>query len=60
LQLNVYVANAADGFFLFKVVELPELTARAGTIDEIPEAVRVAAAALTGRAPEDFDVQVDF
>jgi hypothetical protein len=47
-------------FSFSKRLKLPELTARAGTIDEIPEAVRAAAAAHTGRAPEDFDVQVDY
>jgi hypothetical protein len=60
LQLTVYISSASDGYFLLRAVELPDLTARAGTIDGIPVAVRDAAAVLTGRAPDDFDVSLDY
>lgn len=60
MQLKVYVASASDGYFSVKCVLMPELTACAPTIKELPEAVRTAAAAITGPAVEDFDVIIDF
>jgi hypothetical protein len=44
LQLNVYVASASDGFFTIKAVRMLELSAQARTLEEIPDAVRSAAA----------------
>ncbi|WP_181405881.1 hypothetical protein [Pseudarthrobacter phenanthrenivorans] len=58
--MNVYISSASDGYFLLKTVEIPELTARAGTIEDMPGAVRAAAAVLTGRAPDDFEVSLDY
>jgi predicted RNase H-like HicB family nuclease len=60
LQLNVYISSASDGYFLLRAVEIPELTARASTIEDIPAQVRTAAAALTGKAPDDFEVSLDY
>jgi hypothetical protein len=60
LQLNVYISSAADGFDTVKAVQMPELTAQARTLEDIPHAVRSAAAAIAGQPPEDFDVVMDF
>lgn len=60
LQLNVYIASASDGFFTVKAVQMPELSTGARTLEEIPDAVRSAAAAAAGRPAEDFDVVLDF
>lgn len=60
MQLNVYIANASDGFFVVKAVQMPELSARTRTLEEIPDAVRAAAAAVAGRPADSFDVIMDF
>ncbi|MEW1812496.1 hypothetical protein AB0284_17540 [Pseudarthrobacter phenanthrenivorans] len=60
MQLNVYISSAADGIFRLKAAELPELTAQARELEDIPAAVRSAAAALTGREPGDFDITIDY
>jgi hypothetical protein len=60
LQLNVYIASASDGFYTAKAVQMPELSAHARTLEEIPEAVRSAAAAVTGQPANFFDVVIDF
>lgn len=57
---NAYISTAADGHLVLKVVELPQLTALSDTVEDIPEAVRAAAARIAGRAAEDFDVHVDY
>ncbi|MDJ0356701.1 hypothetical protein [Paenarthrobacter sp. PH39-S1] len=60
MQLNVYISDASDGHFLLKAVEMPELTARASRMDDIPDAVPAAAAALTGLAIGDFEITMDY
>ena len=60
MLLNVYISSATDGFFLLRSVEIPELTVTARKLDDIPTVVRAAAAAVTGREPDDFDIVVDY
>lgn len=60
MQLNVYIASASDGFFTVKAMSMPELSAQARTLEEIPDAVRSAAAVVAGQSPEDFEVVLDF
>lgn len=60
LQLNVYISSAADGIFTVKAVQMQELSAHARTLEDVPGAVRSAAAALTGESPEEFDLVLDF
>lgn len=60
MRLNVYVSSAEDGILTVKAVQIPELSVQTGTIAEIPDAVRAAAAAISGHAPDQFDVVTDF
>lgn len=60
VQLNIYISSASDEYFVIKALEMPELSVRAATIGEIPEAVRAAAAEATGLAPADFDIIADY
>lgn len=60
MQLNVYISSASDGLFTVKAVQMPELTAEAGTIEDVPNMVRSAAAAMVGGRPENFEVVFDF
>ena len=60
MLLNAYISTATDGHFILKVVEIPELTALASTVDDIPDAARAAAARMTGTAAVDFDVRVNY
>ncbi len=60
LRLNVYISSADDRLFTIKAVQIPELTAHAQTLEGIPDAVRSATAALTGKQPKDFDIIIDF
>ncbi|WP_285245771.1 hypothetical protein [Pseudarthrobacter sp. fls2-241-R2A-127] len=56
MQLTTRILSARDGWFELEVLELPELLAYAKAFDEIPQAVRSAAAVCTGRPVDDFDV----
>ncbi|GKV74465.1 hypothetical protein [Pseudarthrobacter sp. NCCP-2145] len=60
MLLNVYISSAADGYFLLRAVEIPELKVKAKRFDDIPDAVRAAAAAVTGKAPGDFEIALDY
>ncbi|MEV8181457.1 MULTISPECIES: hypothetical protein [Micrococcaceae] len=60
MKLNVYIASASDDFFTVKAVQMPELSAQARTLEEIPDAVRSAAAAVAGQPADFFDVVIDF
>lgn len=60
MKLNVYISSAEDGILTVKAVQIPELSVQAGTIAEIPAAVRSAAAAISGHPPDDFVVVSDF
>ncbi|MFE4542234.1 hypothetical protein [Arthrobacter sp. NPDC056727] len=60
MKLTAQIKNAADGRLDLRVVELPELVAHARKFDDIPDAVRDAAARLTGRPGQDFDVEVRY
>ncbi|MDQ0693174.1 hypothetical protein [Arthrobacter sp. W4I7] len=59
MQLKVYISTATDGFFTVKAVQMPELTAEARTLEDIPDALRSAAAAIVSQPPEDFHVVMD-
>ena len=58
MELTVRIRSANDGWFALDVLELPELEAYAKAFDDIPDAVRKAAASATGREPSDFNVEV--
>ena len=60
LRLNVYIANASDESFTVKAVQMPELSVHTRTLEEIPEAVRSAAATVAGQPADTFDVVMDF
>lgn len=61
LRLNVYIANASDESFTVKAVQMPELSVvYTRTLEEIPEAVRSAAATVAGQPADSFDVIIDF
>lgn len=60
MQLTVYISSAADGLLTVKTTQVPELSVLARTLEDIPDAVCAAAAALTGRTAEDFVVVMDF
>lgn len=58
MRLTTRIRSANDGWFALDVLELPELEAYAKAFEDIPDAVRRAAAAATGRDPGEFDVEV--
>lgn len=60
MKLTAHIKKAADGWMELDVDELPGLVAGARNVEDIPSAVRAAAAAFTGRAVQDFDVEVMF
>jgi predicted RNase H-like HicB family nuclease len=60
MQLTAYTSSAGDGYFLIGTKEFPDLVARASSIKDIPEAVRSAAAVITGHDPNDIDVIVGY
>ena len=60
MRLNAQIRKATDGRLDLHVVELPDLEAHARKFEDIPDAVRDAAARLTGRPGQDFDVEVRY
>ncbi|RAM37261.1 transcriptional regulator [Arthrobacter globiformis] len=60
MKLTAQIGTAADGRLNLRVLELPELKTHARRVDEIPDAVRDAAAKLTGRPKDDFDIEVRY
>jgi hypothetical protein len=58
MKLTAQIKKATDGRLDLRVVELPEIEAQARNFAEIPKAVKDAAARLTGRRDQDFDVEV--
>jgi hypothetical protein len=60
VRLTAQIKKAADGWLDLRVVELPELEAHAHKFEDIPGVVRDAAARLTGRPVQDFDVEVRY
>ncbi|WP_395405657.1 hypothetical protein ACHMXB_22300 (plasmid) [Arthrobacter sp. UC242_113] len=60
MRLTAQIKKAADGWLDLHVLELPELRAHARSIEDIPDAVRDAAAILTDRPGHDFDVEVRY
>jgi hypothetical protein len=58
MKLTAQIKKATDGWLDIRVVELPELVAHARKLDDIDDAARDAAAKLTGRPRQDFDVEV--
>jgi hypothetical protein len=57
VRLSAHINNAADGRLEFRIVELPELEAQARKFENIPNVVSDAAAGLTGRPGQDFEVE---
>lgn len=60
MRLTARIKEATDGRLTLRVEELPSLVVHARTVMEIPDAVGDAAATLTGRAKEDFEVELHF
>jgi hypothetical protein len=60
LLLTAYIISAADGQLVVGVKELPDLTATARNLDELPDIVKAQAAQLTGRPPDNFDVGLPY
>ena len=60
MKLTAHIKKAAEGWLDLAVVELPATEAHARNVEEIPGVVRVAAARLTGRSEEEFDVEVSY
>ena len=60
MRLTVKIKQAQDGRMDLQVLELPGLEVSVKRVAEIPDAVRDAAAALTGRSREDFDVELGY
>ncbi|GKV73734.1 hypothetical protein NCCP2145_31150 [Pseudarthrobacter sp. NCCP-2145] len=58
MKLTTRIRSAADGWLALEVLELPGLEAYAKAFEDIPQAVQAAAAALTGRPADKFDVDV--
>lgn len=57
MRLTARIKKAADGRLELRVVELPELEAQARKFEDIPNVVSDAAAGLTGRPGQDFEVE---
>ena len=60
MKLTAQIGTASDGRLDLRVLELPELEAQASSVEAIPGAVREAAARLTGRPNEDFDIEIRY
>jgi hypothetical protein len=60
MNLTVKIMKAEDGLLDLRVVELPDLDLSARTFGEIPALVSEAAARLTGRSEQEFDVEVGY
>ncbi|MDR6508104.1 hypothetical protein [Arthrobacter oryzae] len=60
MRLTAHIRLAADGWLELEVEQLPGLQAHARTVGDIPGAVIAAAAALTGKAASEFEVEVRF
>lgn len=58
MNLSVKITKATDGCLDLKVVELPQLDINARNAGEIPLVVSEAAAKLTGRPEQDFNIDV--
>lgn len=52
------VRSASEGWLELDVIELPGLELAAKKFEDIPDAVRAAAATCTGRPDGDFDVDI--
>lgn len=60
MKLTVKIRKATDGRLDLQVLEMPELEVVARKFKEIPEAVAAAAASLTGRPQNEFEVDVGY
>ncbi|MFF2347009.1 hypothetical protein [Pseudarthrobacter sp. NPDC058119] len=60
MKLTAHIKDATDGWFDLRTLELPELQATAHRVEDIPEAVREAAAKITGKPASEFDVEVSY
>lgn len=60
MRLTVKIKTAMDGRLDLQVLELPDLAVSAQSVREIPEAVKDAAARLTGSSADYYDVEVGY
>lgn len=60
MQLTAYISSAADGYFLVRTKEVPDLVVRVSIISDLSQAVRAAAASLTGKSENVVDVVFDY
>lgn len=60
MRLSVRIRKATDGRLDLQVLEMPELEVVVHRFKEIPEAVIDAAAGITGRPKDDFEVEVGY
>lgn len=58
--LTAVVTLAADGWFELTVLQIPGLVVHTARLERAPDAVRKAACQATGRAPWEFDVQIQW
>ncbi|MFJ4029978.1 hypothetical protein ACIPWF_21780 [Paenarthrobacter sp. NPDC089989] len=60
MRLTVKTRQAKDNKMDLQVVELPELDVQAKKLREVSDVVKDAAAALTRRSREEFDVELGY
>jgi len=60
VKLTAHIRLAADGWLKLEVDELPQLEAHARAVREIPDAVRTAAAVLTGKPRQEFEIDLRY
>uniref|UniRef100_UPI003F492113 hypothetical protein n=1 Tax=Paenarthrobacter ureafaciens TaxID=37931 RepID=UPI003F492113 len=60
MKLTVKIRKATDGRLDLEVVELQELQVAVRKFKETPAAVTEAAASLTGRPKDEFEVEVGY
>ncbi|MEV4988430.1 transcriptional regulator [Pseudarthrobacter sp. LMD1-1-1.1] len=58
MKLTARIRSASDGWLALEVIEMPGLEAAAKRFEDIPDAVRAAAAQSTGRPQTEFDVDI--
>lgn len=58
MKLTAQIMKAADGWLDLHVIELPALEAHARKVEEIPGVIKGAAAELTGRPENEFEVEL--
>lgn len=57
MKLTPHIVRASDGWLELEVDELPELHAHVRSVNDIPDAVGTAAAALTGKPRQELTLR---